>query len=234
MPELNVTGLDAGYEDLQILEDVTVSVEDGEFVAIIGPNGAGKSTLLRSIVGLTDLFDGSVTFDGQELTEMSTVDIIESGIGMVPQESNIFPDLSVEENLKMGAYTRDSLSEAELEDVYERFPVLEKRTDQVAGQLSGGQRQMVAISRALVTDPELLLLDEPSAGLAPDLVQGLFDDITSINEGGTAVLVVEQNAEQILQRAEQGYILTQGRIRTENDAQTMLEDEETRERFFGG
>lgn len=234
MPELNVTGLDAGYEDLQILEEVNITVGEGEFVAIIGPNGAGKTTLLRSVVGLTDLFDGSITFDGQELTEMDTVDIITSGIGMVPQESNIFPDLTVRENLKMGAYTRDSLPEEDLREVYERFPVLKERIEQVAGQLSGGQRQMVAISRALVTDPDLLLLDEPSAGLAPDLVQELFDDITAINEGGTALLVVEQNAEQILQRAERGYILTQGRIRTEDDAERMLNDEEIRDRFFGG
>jgi branched-chain amino acid transport system ATP-binding protein len=234
MPALNVSGLHAGYGDLRILDGVDVSVGDGEYVAVIGPNGAGKSTLLRSVFGLIDVFEGSITFDGGELTEMDTVDVIDAGLGMVPQENNVFPELSVLENLKMGAYTRDRLPDEALAEVYERFPVLEDRLDQPAGELSGGQQQMVAISRALVTDPDLLLLDEPSAGLAPDLVQGLFDEIDAINDRGTAVLVVEQNAEEILRRADRGYILTQGRIRTEDDAEAILADEEIQDRFFGG
>jgi len=234
MALLEVSGFDAGYGDLKIVEEIDLTVSEGEYVTIIGPNGAGKSTLLKGLFGLADRQGGSVTFEGEDISAASTVDIVSGGMGLSPQEANVFPDLTVEENLKMGAYTRESLPQSVLDRVYDRFPVLAERTDQVAGELSGGQRQMLAISRALITDPDLLVLDEPSAGLAPDLVQDLFDDVDEINEDGTAVLIVEQNAEEILGRADRAYILTQGRIQREAPAADLLDDETVQEEFLGG
>jgi len=234
MALLEISEFGAGYGDLKIVEDIDLSVSEGEYVTIIGPNGAGKSTLLNGLFGLADRQDGTVTFDGEDISAASTVEIVERGMGLTPQEANVFPDLTVEENLKMGAYTRESLPQSVLDRVYDRFPVLADRTDQIAGELSGGQRQMLAISRALITDPDLLVLDEPSAGLAPDLVQDLFDDIDEINEDGTAILIVEQNAEEILGRADRAYILTQGQIRRESAAADMLTDETVQEEFLGG
>ncbi|MFB6156281.1 MAG: ABC transporter ATP-binding protein [Haloferacaceae archaeon] len=234
MALLAVSDFDAGYGDLQVIDGVDLSVEDGEFVAVIGPNGAGKSTLLRALFGLADRMGGRVEFDGRAITDAETVDIVEAGMGLTPQEENVFPDLTVRENLRMGAYTREEVPSDVLDRVFDQFPVLRERTDQTAGTLSGGQRQMLAIGRALVAEPDLLVLDEPSAGLAPDLVTELFDEIVAINERGTAVLAVEQNAEAILERADRGYLLTEGRIRTEADAGAILNDEEIRERFLGG
>jgi ABC-type branched-subunit amino acid transport system ATPase component len=234
MALLEVSGFDAGYGDLKIVEGIDLTVSEGEYVTIIGPNGAGKSTLLKGLFGLADRQGGSVTFEGEDISAASTVDIVSGGMGLSPQEANVFPDLTVEENLKMGAYTRESLPQSVLDRVYDRFPVLAERTDQVAGELSGGQRQMLAISRALITDPDLLVLDEPSAGLAPDLVQDLFDDVDEINEDGTAVLIVEQNAEEILGRADRAYILTQGQIQREAPAADLLDDETVQEEFLGG
>jgi branched-chain amino acid transport system ATP-binding protein len=231
---LRVEGLSAGYGELRIVEGVDLRVDAGEFVAIIGPNGAGKSTLLRSLFGLADRDGGRIAFDGESVEDASTVELVERGMGLVPQEANVFPDLTVMENLRMGAYTTGDLSEETLSRVYDRFPILAERTDQLAGTLSGGQRQMLAISRALVTDPDLLVLDEPSAGLAPDLVLDLFEEIEAINADGTSVLVVEQNAEEILKRADRAYVLTQGQIRREAPAETLLNDETVREEFLGG
>jgi branched-chain amino acid transport system ATP-binding protein len=234
MSLLQVREFDVGYGDLLIVEDATLDVEAGEYVTIVGPNGAGKSTLLDGLFGQADRLGGEVVFDGTEITDHSTVDIVESGMGLTPQEANVFPDLTVEENLKMGAYTRAELPTSVVERIYDRFPILAERTNQKAGELSGGQRQMLAIGRALVTEPDLLVLDEPSAGLAPDLVQDLFDEIDQINEDGTAVLIVEQNAEEILSRADRGYVLTQGQIQREAPAAELLTDETVREQFFGG
>jgi len=234
MALLEVSGFTTGYDDITIVENIDLSVNDGEYVTVIGPNGAGKSTLLKGLFGLADRQGGTVTFDDENISAASTVEIVGAGMGLVPQEANVFPDLTVEENLKMGAYTRESLPQSVLDRVFEKFPVLAERTDQIAGELSGGQRQMLAISRALINDPDLLVLDEPSAGLAPDLVQGLFDDVDAINEDGTAVLIVEQNATEILGRADRAYILTQGQIRREAPAADLLDDETVQEEFLGG
>ena len=231
---LAVRGLDAGYGDLQILDGVDLDVGAEEYVTVVGPNGAGKSTVMKSVFGLTTHMGGSIRFDGVDITGRQPEEIIREGIGYVPQSDNVFTSLSVRENLEMGAYVLDTLPEDRLRAVFERFPVLERRQEQPAGTMSGGQRQMLAMGRALMLDPELLLLDEPSAGLAPDLVDDLFDRIDEINGGGTAILMVEQNAKEALRRCDRGYVLANGGNRFEGDGRTLLDDEEVRREFLGG
>mgnify|MGYP000052899765 CR=1 FL=1 len=231
---LAVRDLDAGYGDLQILDGVDLDVADGEYVTVVGPNGAGKSTVMKSVVGLTRIFGGSVTFDGSEITGENPEDVIHHGLSYVPQSDNVFAGLSVRENLEMGAYILDEVPEDRIAEVYDRFPVLEERESQRAGTLSGGQQQMLAMGRALMLDPDLLLLDEPSAGLAPDLVEEMFDRIDGINESGTAVLMVEQNAKEALRRCDRGYVLVQGENRFEDSGDALLADESVRQQFLGG
>ena len=210
---LSVRSLDAGYGDLQILETVDLDVADGEYVTIVGPNGAGKSTLMKSVFGLTTYMGGDIEFDGAPIHGLRPEEIIHYGVGYVPQSDNVFPSLSVEENLEMGAYVLDDFPDDAMEAVYDRFPILEERRAQKAGTMSGGQQQMLAMGRALMLDPDLLLLDEPSAGLAPDLVDDMFDRIDRINDDGTAILMVEQNAKQALRRCDRSYVLVQGQNR---------------------
>ena len=231
---LDVSGLDAGYGDLQILTDVDLFVDDGEYVTIVGPNGAGKSTVMKSVFGLTSYMGGTITFDGAEIQHQMPEEIIHEGIGYVPQNDNVFGGLNVEENLEMGAYILDEVPEDALTAVYDRFPILEERKDQRAGTLSGGQQQMLAMGRALMLDPDLLLLDEPSAGLAPDLVDDMFDRIDGINDAGTAVLMVEQNAKEALRRCDRGYVLVQGGNRYMDRGEVPLNDEGVRQDFLGG
>jgi ABC-type branched-subunit amino acid transport system ATPase component len=231
---LTVSDVQAGYGDLQILNDIDLAVDESEYVTIIGPNGAGKSTLMDTIFGLTTHIGGTVTYSDEDITLLDTERRIRKGLNYVPQEDNIFPNLTVKENLKMGAYTDEELSDSQLEDIYSRFPILKERTDQIASTMSGGQRQMLALARALITEPNLLLLDEPSLGLAPHLVNELFDKVDEINEEGTAILIVEQNAEEILQRADRGYLITQGKVQLEDDTEVLLADEEIRREFLGG
>ncbi|USZ73474.1 ABC transporter ATP-binding protein [Natronosalvus halobius] len=231
---LSVRDLDAGYGDLQILTDVDLDVGEGEYVTIVGPNGAGKSTLMKSVFGLTAYMGGSITFQDEEIHPLAPEEIIHKGISYVPQNGNIFGTLTVEENLEMGAYILDSVPEDRLEAVYERFPVLRERREQKAGTMSGGQRQMVAMGRALMLDPDLLLLDEPSAGLAPDLVQDMFDRIDRINDDGTAILMVEQNAKTALRHCDRGYVLAQGENSYTDTGDRLLADDEVRQQFLGG
>ena len=231
---LEVRGLDAGYGDLQILTDVDLDVGDGEYVTIVGPNGAGKSTVMKSVFGLTNLMGGTVTFEGDDITGLRPEEIIREGIGYVPQNDNIFGSLTVRENLEMGAYILDDFPEDALEAVFERFPILEERESQKAGTMSGGQQQMLAMGRALMLEPSLLLLDEPSAGLAPDLVDEMFDRIDGINRSGTAVLMVEQNAKEALRRCDRGYVLANGQNRYMDDGDALLNDEQVRQDFLGG
>ncbi|MFB6235945.1 MAG: ABC transporter ATP-binding protein [Halopenitus sp.] len=231
---LQVEDLDAGYGDLQILEEVDMNVEAGEYVTIVGPNGAGKSTVMKSVFGLTTHMGGTVEFNGDDITGKAPEEIIHLGLGYVPQSDNIFPTLSVIENLEMGAYILDEVPEERVEMVFDRFPILEERQDQKAGTMSGGQQQMLAMGRALMLDPDLLLLDEPSAGLAPDLVDDMFDRIDRINEAGTAVLMVEQNAVEALDRCDRGYVLVQGQNRFMDDGDALLGDEQVRQEFLGG
>lgn len=234
MSLLAVEGLDAGYGDLQVLTDLEMTVEAGEYVSIVGPNGAGKSTAMKSIVGLTTHMGGTVTFAGADITDANSEEVVHKGLGYVPQSDNVFGSLTVEENLEMGAYILDSVPQEAIEAVYERFPILEERSEQTAETMSGGQQQMLAIGRALMLDPDLLMLDEPSAGLAPDLVDEMFDRIDEINDTGTAILLVEQNAKEALRRCDRGYVLVQGQNRYVDRGDALLADDEVRQEFLGG
>jgi branched-chain amino acid transport system ATP-binding protein len=231
---LAVDDLDAGYGDLQVLDGVDLDVDSGEYVAIVGPNGAGKSTVMKTVFGLADHMSGEIQFDGEEISGLRPDQIITRGLNYVPQSENVFAGLSVRENLEMGAYILDKVPEDRLTDVYDRFPILRERADQRAGSLSGGQQQMLAMGRALMLDPELLLLDEPSAGLAPELVEETLDRIDRINDAGTAVLIVEQNAKEALRRCDRGYVLVDGQNRYEDTGETLLADRQVREEFLGG
>ncbi|RLM89623.1 ABC transporter ATP-binding protein [Halobellus sp. Atlit-38R] len=231
---LEVRDLDAGYGDLQILTDVDMDVADGEYVTIVGPNGAGKSTVMKSVFGLTTHMGGTVTFEGEDITGLRPEEIIHEGIGYVPQNDNVFASLTVRENLEMGAYILDEVPQDALDAVFDRFPILEERQTQKAGTMSGGQQQMLAMGRALMLDPSLLLLDEPSAGLAPDLVDDMFDRIDAINDDGTAILMVEQNAKEALRRCDRGYVLANGQNRYMDDGDVLLNDEQVRQDFLGG
>ncbi|PSQ19412.1 ABC transporter ATP-binding protein [Halobacteriales archaeon QS_8_69_26] len=231
---LDVRDLDAGYGDLQVLNGVDLQVAPEEYVTIVGPNGAGKSTVMKSVFGLTNVMGGTITFDGRDITGENPDEIIHYGLGYVPQNENVFAGLSVMENLEMGAYILDEVPQDRIRDVFDRFPILEERKDQRAGTLSGGQQQMLAMGRALMLDPELLLLDEPSAGLAPDLVDDMFDRIDAINDAGTAILMVEQNAKEALRRCDRGYVLVQGENRFVDEGEKLLADQEVRQQFLGG
>ncbi|WP_440989960.1 ABC transporter ATP-binding protein [Haloarchaeobius baliensis] len=234
MSLLELDAVDAGYGDLQILTDVEMHVDGGEYVTIVGPNGAGKSTAMKTVFGLTTHMDGTVHFEGRPIHELGTQEIIREGIAYVPQTENLFPRMTVRENLEMGAYIFDDVPQDRLADVFDRFPILEERQRQRAGTMSGGQQQMLAMGAALMLDPELLLLDEPSAGLAPDLVDEMFDRIDEINDAGTAVLMVEQNAKEALRRCDRGYVLVNGENSFEGPGDELLADEEVRQRFLGG
>jgi len=234
MSLLSVQALDAGYGDLQVLDGVDMRISEEEYIAIVGPNGAGKSTVMKSIFGLTDQMGGEIVFDGEDISELDPNDIITRGLNYVPQSENVFAGLTVQENLEMGAYILDEVPTDRLDEIYERFSILEQRKSQKAGTLSGGQRQMLAMGRALMLDPDLLLLDEPSAGLAPDLVDSTLDRIDTINDDGTAVLIVEQNAKEALRRCDRGYVLVQGQNRHEDTGQALLNDQQVREDFLGG
>lgn len=234
MSLLNIDELDAGYGEIKVLSEVDLRVADGEYVAIVGPNGAGKSTVMKAIVGIATCLGGSITFRGADITGMAPEDVVHEGIGYVPQSDNIFPTLTVEENLRIGAYVLETVPEKRKQMVYDRFPVLAERTDEEAGSLSGGQQQMLAMGCALMLDPDVLLLDEPSAGLAPDLVGDMFDRIDAINDAGTTVLMVEQNAKEALRRCDRGYVLANGENRYEDDGDALLNDEAVRQQFLGG
>ena len=234
MGVLDVAGLDAGYGDLRILTDVDMTVADGEYVTIVGPNGAGKSTVMKTVLGLATYIDGEILLDDDPVHDDATDDIIRKGVSYVPQTENLFPTMTVRENLEMGAYIYDEVPGERLADVFERFPILEERQRQRAGTMSGGQQQMLAMGSALMVDPDVLLLDEPSAGLAPDLVDEMFDRIDEINDAGTAVLMVEQNATEALRRCDRGYVLVNGKNAYEGPGRELLADEEVRQRFLGG
>jgi branched-chain amino acid transport system ATP-binding protein len=231
---LKIDSLSAGYGDLQVLTDIDMHVDRGEYVTIVGPNGAGKSTVMKSVFGLTNHIDGTVTFGGAEITAMDPEEIIHKGAGYVPQTNNVFAPLTVHENLEMGAYIRDAVPTEALEAVYNRFPLLRERASQKAGTLSGGQQQMLAMGRALMLNPDLLLLDEPSAGLAPDLVDDMFERIDQIVESGTAVLMVEQNAKAALRHCDRGYVLVNGKNRYADTGEALLSEEQVRKDFLGG
>ncbi len=234
MALLEVCNLSAGYNALPILHNVTIRVDTQEIVVIVGPNGAGKSTLLKSIAGLVSPQAGSIRLAGQEVTSLPPHRIVQAGISYVPQTDNVFPSLSVEENLDMGGFLRRDDLRPRKEVLYALFPDLSPRRRTAAGLLSGGQRQMVAMARALMLDPVLLLLDEPTAGLSPLFVKTIFEKIVDIHQTGVAILIVEQNARQALQRAQRGYVLVMGQNRHEDTGEGLLANPEIRALFLGG
>jgi|TARA_Y100000817_G_scaffold87357_1_gene67922 ABC-type branched-subunit amino acid transport system ATPase component len=234
MTLLNVKNLVAGYGDLQILEKVNIVVEEGEYVAIVGPNGAGKSTVMKSIFGLTKHIDGKIIYEGSDISGLPTEEIIKLGISYVPQNENVFPNLTVRENLELGGYIMKGGKEKRIQELFDQFPILKSKENDKTSTLSGGQQQMVAMARALVLNPKLLMLDEPSAGLAPDLVKENFEYVDQIRESGTAILMVEQNAKEALRRCDRGYVLVQGKDRFVDTGEALLNDEHVKKEFLGG
>ncbi|MEX0307615.1 MAG: ABC transporter ATP-binding protein [Ruegeria sp.] len=217
-----------------ILHDCTIAVDKGEIAVIVGPNGAGKSTAMKAVFGMLDVRQGSVRLDGEDITNLSPQDRVVRGMGFVPQTSNIFTSMTVEENLEMGAFIRrDDISQT-MEQVYDLFPILRDKRNQAAGELSGGQRQQVAVGRALMTQPKVLMLDEPTAGVSPIVMDELFDRIIEVSRTGLPILMVEQNARQALEIADKGYVLVQGRNAYTGTGKELLADPEVRKSFLGG
>jgi branched-chain amino acid transport system ATP-binding protein len=231
---LEVDSVSTGYGDSDVVTGVSLRVEDREIVTLIGPNGAGKSTLLKAIVGLLAARQGRIRFGGRDITGLRASSVVKEGISYVPQTQNVFPSLTVLENLQMGAYLSRAPIRTALEGVFERFPVLRERGGQRAGTLSGGERQMVAIGMALMLEPRLLILDEPSAGLAPSVVKALFERIRGVNQVGVAILMVEQNAREALSFSDRGYLLVSGRNRLDGPGPGLAADPEVRTLFLGG
>ena len=233
MSILQVEGVVSGYTDIDILNGVSIHIEKGEVVSIIGPNGAGKSTLLKTIIGILKPRSGSIFFDGQDIAGMNTHSIVAKGMGFVPQEKNTFPSLTVMENLEMGAFLKREIGDV-LAEVFDIFPVLRDKKHQRATTLSGGEIKMLAMGRAMMPEPKVLLLDEPTAGLSPKLREVVFEKIMDINGTGTTILMVEQNAKKALSISHRGYVLEMGENRFEGEGSTLLEDENVLKLYLGG
>ena len=234
MTLLEASDVVAGYGETEILHGVSMTVADGEVITIIGPNGCGKSTLMKAIVGLVPVRTGKVTFKGADISDEPPERIVRSGLCYVPQSSNVFPSLSIRENLEMGAFIRKDDYRGRAEEMFRLFPDLAQRPSQKAGSLSGGQRQMLAIARALMLDPALVLLDEPSAGLSPAMMGIVFERIREINQSGVAVVLVEQNAREALGMSDRGYILVAGENRLEDTGHDLLNNPEVASLYLGG
>jgi len=226
-------GVVTGYGEVEILHGVSIRLDRQEVVAVIGPNGAGKSTLLRAIFGLLPVRDGSIALRGQDVTNAQPDALVRMGVSYVPQVENVFPSLTIQENLEMGAFVRRDGRAERFERVFGLFPDLAGRRREVAGRLSGGQRQMLALARALMLDPEVLLLDEPSASLSPRMVEMIFERIKAINAAGTSILLVEQNARQALSMSHRGYVLAMGLNRLEGESKELLVNEEVGKLYLG-
>lgn len=234
---MSVIALDnvfGGYGDTEILHGVSMNVDAGEIVVIIGPNGAGKSTAMKAVFGLLNLKSGTVKLDGTDITNMPPDKVVRQGVCYVPQTANIFQSLSVEENLEMGAYVRKDDFKPRMREIYELFPPLFEKRKQAAGTLSGGQRQMVAMGKAMMLEPKILLLDEPTAGLSPKYRGEIFSIVRAVNETGTPILMVEQNAKQALKIANRGYVMVDGQTKYEGSGDSLLNDPEVAEMFLGG
>ncbi len=231
---LKTEDITVGYTEVDVLHNVHIRVNAGEIVSVIGPNGAGKSTLLKTIFGILKPRHGNVTLKDEDITGLKPDRIVRKGISYVPQVNNVFPSMSVQENLEMGAFIRNDDYSSRLEEVYDLFPILRERSKQKVGQLSGGQRQMVAMGRALMLDPQILLLDEPSAGLAPQLVSMIFEKIGEVNATGVAMVIVEQNAREALKMAHHGYVLAMGRNVLDDGGEALLANEQIARLYLGG
>ena len=230
---LEVKDLNVSYGGIKAVKDISFSVPKGEVVTLIGANGAGKSSTLRSIVGLVKPESGSILLKGEELAGVSTEQIVTKGITLVPEGRRVFPDMTVAENLKIGAYMRKDSLDEDMNWVYNLFPRLKERSWQLAGTLSGGEQQMLAIGRALMSRPEIIMMDEPSLGLAPIIVKGVFDIIREINKQGVTILLVEQNANMALKAANLGYVMETGRITLSGTGAELLENEAVKAAYLG-
>jgi branched-chain amino acid transport system ATP-binding protein len=234
MPIIEVKNVVGGYGGVPILNGVNISIEQSDIGVIVGPNGAGKSTTLKAIFGLLKVTSGNVLFEGREIANALPDKLVPMGLSFVPQEKNVFTSLTVEENLEMGGFIRRDDISGTLNEIYDMFPVLKEKRRQQAGELSGGQRQMVAMGRALMSKPRLLMLDEPSAGLSPRYVLEIFEHIVAVNKAGVAILMVEQNARQALAFASRGFVLAQGQNRFTGTGPELIADPEVAKSFLGG
>ena len=226
--------LTAGYGGVDIIKNINLEVKQGEIVVIVGPNGAGKSTAMKALLGMLKLTDGGVSFADDDITFMLPQDRVNLGIAFVPQTQNVFTGMSVEENLEMGGFIRSDDIQLTIEDIYNLFPILKEKRNQNAGELSGGQRQQVAFGRALMTKPKILMLDEPTAGVSPIVMDELFSRIIEVGKTGVGILMVEQNAKQALNIADRGYVLVNGMNSREGSGQDLLNNPEVRKSFLGG
>ena len=227
----NMTG---GYGGADIISSCSINVNRGEIVAILGPNGAGKSTAMKAMLGLLNLKKGKVLINEKDISELSPQDRVKEGISFVPQNRNVFAGLSVKENLEMGAFLRQEQIEEIIEEIFELFPILKEKKSQIVGELSGGQRQQVALGRALMTKPSVLMLDEPTAGVSPIVMDELFDHIIKVKKTNVAILMVEQNAKQALSIADRGYVLVTGENKYSGTGKELLSDPRVRSSFLGG
>ena len=234
MISLLAKNITAGYGGVDIINDLNIFVNEGEIVVIVGPNGAGKSTAMKAMLGMLKLSKGSVEFSGNEIDNMLPQQRVSLGIAFVPQNQNVFTGLTVEENLEMGAFLRKDNIHETMEQIYDLFPILKEKRNQNAGELSGGQRQQVAFGRALMTMPKILMLDEPTAGVSPIVMDELFSRIIEVGKTGVGILMVEQNAKQALNIADRGYVLVNGKNRNEGSGTELLENPDVRKSFLGG
>ena len=234
MISLKANNITAGYGGVDIINNLNLFVNEGEIVVIVGPNGAGKSTAMKALLGMLKLTDGSVSFAKDDITLMLPQDRVNLGIAFVPQTNNVFTGMTVEENLEMGGFIRSDDIKHTIEDIYNLFPILKEKRNQNAGELSGGQRQQVAFGRALMTKPKILMLDEPTAGVSPIVMDELFARIIEVGKTGVGILMVEQNAKQALNIADRGYVLVNGKHSREGSGQNLLNNPEVRKSFLGG
>ena len=231
---LSCTNMTGGYGGEDIIHGCDIEVDRNQIVVIVGPNGAGKSTAMKAMLGMISLKEGSLKLDGLDISKLTPQDRVAAGIAFVPQTMNIFSELTVEENLEIGAFLREDNVRETIEEIYNLFPAMKDKRNQLAGELSGGQRQQVAVSRALMTRPKVLMLDEPTAGVSPIVMKEIFERIITIKNSGVAIVIVEQNAKQALNIADFGYVLVGGKNKFSGEGQELLNDQEVRKSFLGG